>query len=455
MTEFRRFRRMAIAVVAGTATAVTLAACSSGGTAAKSSAPASKPASASAAATPAPTPTTTIAAAAPCAAGSDPAKQFKLGTFLPLTGNLAFLAPAAIGASGLALQDVNAAGGVNGTKACSISTDSSDTTNPTIGSTNAAKLLQSKVSAILGAESSSVTESVLSTISGSGTVMFSPANTDDKLTGISKWYFRDAPPNSVEGNALGKQILADGHSKVGILVFNDSYGTNLRDATQKAIEAGGGTVVYGAKGKNQEFAETASDFSSDIAGLKAAKPDAIVVIAFDQTKQLIQQMVSAKVSLKSTYFVDGNLSDYTGMLPANTLTGVKGSTQGVNPTPAFTKKVQTWYSGAGGSTIGAFGYAAESYDAVVLMALAADQGGSSSSASIQSHLLAVSGSKGGTVCKTYADCLKLIKAKKAIHYEGLSGIGPLNAGHDPSSGFISIYQYEGDKPSKFLSSVKG
>ena len=185
------------------------------------------------------------------------------------------------------------------------------------------------------------------------------------------------------------------------------------------------------------------------------QPDAIVVIAFDQTKQLIQQMVSAKVSLKSTYFVDGNLSDYTGMLPANTLTGVKGSTQGVNPTPAFTKKVQTWYSGAGGSTIGAFGYAAESYDAVVLMALAADQGGSSSSASIQSHLLAVSGSKGGTVCKTYADCLKLIKAKKAIHYEGLSGIGPLNAGHDPSSGFISIYQYEGDKPSKFLSSVKG
>lgn len=456
MPDTRRFRHVAIAVVAGAATAVSLAACSGGTGSAASSAPAtSAPASSAAASKPAPTPTTTIAAATPCDASADPAKQFKLGTFLPLTGNLAFLAPAAIGAAGLALQDVNAAGGVNGTKACSISTDSSDTTNPTIGSTNAAKLLQSKVSAILGAESSSVTESVLSTISGSGTVMFSPANTDDKLTGISKWYFRDAPPNSVEGNALGKQILADGHSKVGILVFNDSYGTNLRDATQKAVEAGGGSIVYGAKGKNQEFAETASDFSSDISGLKAAKPDAIVVIAFDQTAPLIKQMVSAKVSLKSTYFVDGNLADYTATLPANTLTGVKGSTQGVNPTADFKKKVQTWYSGAGGNTIGAYGYAAESYDGVVLMALAADEAKTSSSAGIQSKLLAVSGANGGTVCKTYADCLKDIKAGKSIHYEGYAGIGPLNAGHDPSSGFISIYQAQGNNFTKFLSSVKG
>jgi neutral amino acid transport system substrate-binding protein len=89
------------------------------------------------------------------------------------------------------------------------------------------------------------------------------------------------------------------------------------------------------------------------------------------------------------------------------------------------------------------------------MALAADEAKSDKSAAIQAKILPVTGSAGGTVCKTYAACLADIKSGKKIHFEGLSGIGPLNAGHDPSSGYISIYQYVGKAPSKFLESVKG
>jgi branched-chain amino acid transport system substrate-binding protein len=445
--------RFAAAWALGAATAVTLAACSTPSTGSGSSPSASASSSASAAASP--QPTTTVAAATACASGSDPKTTFKLGTFLPLTGSLSFLGPAAIGGAGLALQDINAAGGVNGTKACSISTDSSDADNPTIGSTNVKKLLQARVSAILGAESSSVSEAVLPTVAASNTVMFSPANTDDALSGASKWYFRDAPPNNIEGNALGKQIVADGSSKVGMLVFNDAYGTNLRDSTQKAVEASGGTVVYGAKGKNQEFSSKETNFGSQVQSILATKPDAIVIIAFDQTAQIVPALVSAGWKMPKTYFVDGNLNDYTGKFPANTLNGAQGTAQGVNPTTSFKAKVQKWYSGAGGSTITSFGYGPESYDAVTLLALAAQKGGDSSAATIQSNLLAVSGANGGTVCKTYADCLKLLKQKKSIHYKGYSGIGPLNAKHDPSSGFISVYKYKGNNPSVFVNAVKG
>jgi branched-chain amino acid transport system substrate-binding protein len=89
------------------------------------------------------------------------------------------------------------------------------------------------------------------------------------------------------------------------------------------------------------------------------------------------------------------------------------------------------------------------------MALAADQAKSSASAAIQAQILPITGSNSGTVCKTYSACLALIKKGTKVHYEGPSGIGPLDAGHDPSSGFISIYQYVGKNPSKFLESVKG
>ncbi|HEY0247423.1 MAG TPA: ABC transporter substrate-binding protein [Gryllotalpicola sp.] len=398
-----------------------------------------------------------LAAASTCADGFDSSTTFGLGTFLPLTGSLASLGPAAVAGSGQALSEINKAGGVNGQPACIISTDSSDTSNPTIGQQNINKLLQAKVSAILGAESSSVTENVLPTVDAASTVMFSPANTDDALTGASKWYFRDAAPNSVEGNALGKQILSNGQTKVGILVFNDSYGTNLRDSIEKSITSGGGSVVYGAKGKGQEFAPTQTDFGSTVTDVLATKPDAIVVDAFDQTAQILPALASAGWTMKNTYFVDGNLNDYTSTAGIPDLTGAQGSVQGANPSDSFKSTLNDWYKkNEGGKDVTAFSYGAESYDAVIIMALAADLAGKSDSASIQANILPVTGSTNGTECTSYADCLKLIKdGTKDIHYVGPSGIGPLNEGHDPSSGYISIYQYEGKNYSKFLTSIKG
>jgi neutral amino acid transport system substrate-binding protein len=438
MTRSKR-GALTLTIVSMTALAIALAGCSSSG-----------------GGTPAPAKNAVLAAASTCSSGGAAGSSFRLGSFLPLTGSLASLGPAAVAGAGEALSEINAEGGVNGKKACIISTDSSDTTNPTIGNQSIQKLLGDNVSAILGAESSSVTENVLSTVTASGTVMFSPANTDDALTGISKWYFRDAPPNSVEGNALGKQIVANGASKVGILVFNDSYGTNLRDSIQKSIEGAGGSVVYGATGKGQEFPATETTFGNEVSAVLATKPDAIVVDAFDQTNQILPALASAGWNMKNTYFVDGNLNDYTTAAGIPDLSGAQGSTQGVNPSPAFKTTLTKWYAkNEAGAKLGYFGYAAESYDAVMIMALAADESKSDLSAKIQSDILPITGSNGGTVCKSYTACLADIKAGKKVHFEGLSGIGPLNAGHDPSSGFISIYQYVGKAPSKFLESVKG
>lgn len=458
MTGYRRGGRLTAAVAMGATALLALAACSSPSSSSSTSASAAAPSASASASAPA---AAALPAASPCADGSDPATTFKLGTFLPLTGSLKSLGPAAVAGAGTALSDINAAGGVNGKPACVISTDSSDKTQPTIGLTNVKKLLADKVSAILGAESSSVTENVLPTVAANGTVMFSPANTDDALSGASKWYFRDAPPNSVEGSALGKQIAADGHTKVGFLVFNDSYGTNLRDSIQKALVAAGATVTYGGTGKKQEFPAGSTNFTSEVQSILATKPDAIVIDAFAETYQILPALKSAGWDMSKLYFVDGNLANYnfdangkpTTALPD--LTGAKGSIQGVNPDPAQKAKFAAWYKKNEGATLTGYSYAAESYDAVMILALAANVAGSSSSAAIQKEILPVTGTTNGTVCTTYADCLTLIKAKKSIHYQGPSSIGPLNALHDPSSGYISIYQYVGKNYSKFLNAVKG
>ena len=327
MPGYLRTRRALAVVAIGATAAIALAACSSNS--------GSTPSTSTSATASATTASALLAAVSTCSGSEDNTTTFKLGTFLPLTGSLASLGPAAVAGSGQALSDIAKAGGVNGAAPCVISTDSSDTDHPTIGQQNIKKLLADKVSAILGAESSGVTESVLKTVDAQSTVMFSPANTDDALTGASKWYFRDAPPNAVEGNALGQQIVQDGNSKVGILVFNDPYGTNLRNSIQTSIEGAGGSVVYGAKGKNQEFPSTETNFTSEVSAVLATKPDAIVIDAFDQTAQILPALASAGWDMKKVYFVDGNLNDYTATKGIPDLTGAKGSTQGVNPSDAL------------------------------------------------------------------------------------------------------------------------
>jgi len=441
-----RAGRSLSALAIGAALAVALAACSTGSGTETSKSPSAAATSTGAA----------ISAVDKCSSGGDLTKNLKLGAFLPLTGGLAFLGPASVGGVDLALSDINAAGGVLGNPACVNLTDSSETAQAAISIANIKKQLQSKVSAIVGPESSGVTYNVLPTIKGAKTVLFSNAATDDGLTGVSPYFFRNPAPNGFEASALGSQIVADGRSKVAFLTFNDPYGTNLRDGMDSVIaDSGSATVVYGAKGKNQEFPSTETNFGSDVSAALATKPDAIVIIAFDQTKQIITSLVSSGWDMKNTYFVDGNLADYSADLPADTLDGAKGATQGVNPSPALRARIAAAYKANGGNAdITSYGYGAEAYDAATLIALAAEKGKAADSATIQKNLPAVSGTTSGTVCKSFADCKKLLDDGKEIQYSGLAGTGPFNDKQDISSGYISIYQFKGNNPSQFLTSTK-
>ena len=205
-----------------------------------------------------------------CAAGATSADSFKVGGILPLTGNLAFLGPPEVAGVGLAVSDINAAGGVNGAQACHDIQDSGDSTDLSISTATAKKLIQGKPSVVIGAASSSVSLNVVDTFANNKIVEVSPANTAVDLSGYSPFYFRTAPPDGVQGSALGTLISSDGYSKIGFLVFNDTYGTGLRDAVQATIEAGGGSCVYGCKGDGDEFPAGQTTFSAEVQAVTAA-----------------------------------------------------------------------------------------------------------------------------------------------------------------------------------------
>lgn len=456
-TASRRFRRLTATVALGAALGLSLAACGddadSGGSASDDETTSEAEPSADAS-------ESEEAAGGEftndkCAASATSADSFKVGGILPLTGNLAFLGPPAVSGAGLAVSDINAAGGVNGAPACYDILDSGDSTDMSISTQSAATQVAGKPSFVLGAESSSVSLNFVDTLADNKITQISPANTAIDLSGYSPFYFRTAPPDTVQGNALGTLISTDGYTNVAFLVFNDTYGTGLRNATQATIEGAGGACVYGCQGDGDEFPAGQTTFSAEVQAATAANPDAIVIIAFDETKSIVPELAASGWDMSKTYFVDGNLSDYGEDFEPGTLEGAQGTLPGQDPDQGFKDMLVGWYQAANGEEVKDFSYGAEAYDATILAALAAAKGGSNESQSVRDNFAAVSGATDGEECSSYADCLALIDEGKEIRYTGPSGIGPIDDENDPSSAFIGIYQYDANNKNILTTTVEG
>ena len=390
-----------------------------------------------------------------CKSGQTSADAFKVGGILPLTGNLAFLGPPEVAGVGLAVSDINAAGGVDGVKGCHEVQDSGDSTDMSVSTSSAGTLVAGKPSVVIGAASSSVSLNVVDTFADNKIVEISPANTAVDLSGYSPYYFRTAPPDGIQGNALGTLVSTDGYKRVAFLVFNDTYGTGLRNAIQETVEAAGGEIVYGGKGDGDEFPAGQTTFSSEVSGALAAKPDAIVVLAFDETKQIVPELASQGWDMAKTYFTDGNTADYSKDFEPGTLEGAQGTLPGADPEQGFKDRLSGWSESAEGEALTDYAYGAESYDATILAALAAVKGGGTDSQTIQQNLAAVSGATEGEECTTYDDCVALLDAGKEIRYQGPSGIGPIDDQNDPSSAFVGIYTFNADNKNELSSTVEG
>ncbi len=409
-----RWTTIARGVALGTVASIALAACSSSGDSDN-------------------TYTSTAMSSAPSVEGA-----LKIGTLLPVTGSLAFLGRPEVAGVELAVAEINDAGGVFGKSVEVVQTDSSDADHQEVSKQSASELISAEVGAVVGAASSAVTKLVVDDITKAQIVMISPANTSTALSGYSTFYFRTAPPDTAQGSAVAQLMLADGFKNIGILALDDPYGTSLRDVLKSTVEDGGGTITYGEAG--QEFDPAASNFSSNVQALLATNPEAIALISFDQSKQIIPELVAAGFSGSKVYMVDGNLADYSADFPRGTLAGGKGTTPGGETSDDFKKLLDD----ANGSRLDSYAYGPESYDATMLVALAALKGGAPDGVTIQANLAAVSGADGGTECSGWVECSDLINAGEDMMYKSVSGSGSFNSDNDPSSAYIGVYVYGDD-----------
>lgn len=372
---------------------------------------------------------------------------YKIGTALPATGNLAFLGPPEIAATEYAAQVVNEAN--KGITIDLIQGDSGDTDNKAY-ETEIPRILGEGATAVVGAASSGVSLQFIDQVIAAGAIQFSPANTSAAFTGYEDngLYWRTAPSDVLQGEVLGNLIAGDGAETLGMIILNDSYGTGLACFAKDAFEAAGGEVVSAALYNTGD-----TNFSSQVSDVLAAAPDAIALITFEEVKTIIPELLAADFPADKMYFVDGNLSNFGDEFEPGTVEGAKGTYPAVDPETisAFRDSLQAYWTGAGNAELNDFTYAPESFDAVILLALAALKAGSTAGPDVAAYLQEVSGGTGGgEKCTSYAQCADIILGGGVADYDGVSGPITFNEVGDPTEASIGIFQYGNDNNYSFL-----
>ncbi|MFK0401922.1 ABC transporter substrate-binding protein [Microbacterium sp. NPDC090225] len=359
----------------------------------------------------------------------------KLGSLLPKTGSLAFLGPPMESGVGLAVEEVNAAeAGIT----IDLTAEDEGDTDTKAYETSIEKLRNADVSAIVGAAASGVSKLVLDGNVSAGILQISASNTSPDFT---SWdddglYFRTAPSDLLQGEVLGNLIAEDGAKTLGIIYQNDAYGTGLNDALTTTFEGTGGEVVASVS-----YNVGDSSFDAQVESIKAQNPDAVAIVSFEQFKTIAPLLVNAGISADKFYMVDGNLSDYGDEVGVS-LEGAQGTKAGPALEDDFTDRLQASWTAAGNPEVKDFTYAAEAYDAVILVALASLAAGSTEGADIAAKMQEVSGGSGdGEKCTSFAECAEIINGGGTADYDGYSGDVTFDENGDPQGATIGIYKY--------------
>ena len=142
----------------------------------------------------------------------------------------------------LAVERINAAGGVGGRRLELLYRD--DSTNPEIGIAALRELVEREhVTTVLGAVSSTVTLRLAPYCERQRVVLMSPSATASQLTGAGDYIFRTVPSDVLEGASMADFARDLGLDRVAILSVDNDYGASLAGAFTDRLSASGGSVV--------------------------------------------------------------------------------------------------------------------------------------------------------------------------------------------------------------------
>ena len=380
---------------------------------------------------------------AACGGDDEPdAEPLKIGYLGDFSGPIAEFGPVIQTGVELAIEHINAAGGVLGQP---VELVTGDTRVDTVqGVEEARRLVEVEgVHAIVGPLSSTVTIAVAESVTGpAGVPTVSPSATSPSITVAddSGYLFRSTISDAAQGVVLADLASDEGYDNVAVLFRNDAYGQGLADAFEAAFD---GTVT------SASIEQGATSYLSELRAAADGGATVLIAIAFP-AEALIFIRESLEHSIFSEFlFVDGTKSqDLIDGIGEDFLNGSKGTAPGGGPANAATRAWDAAYIDAYGE-LPALPFVREAYDAVIAIALAAELAGSTDGAAIRDALPRVAAPGGDDVIpgpEGIAIAMAAVGDGDDVNYEGAATTLDWNAAGDVLTGFIQIWQYSDGEP---------
>jgi len=383
-----------------------------------------------------------LSVAAMSLAGAAPvlAQDVKIGFLADVTGPIAGFAGGMVSAGNLALDHVNAQGGLlGGRMAVSVVADgacSPDTAGPA-----ADRLVNSEqVTAIFGGYCTGATIAGANTAAIPGNVvMVSPSATAPVLTTLNDndLVFRAAASDSFQGSKAAELLLAQGITEVGLTYVNNDYGAGLAKQFSDVYTAGGGTITA-----NVAHEDGKADYRPEIGQIESTGVQTLVIYGYENAGggAILDQAVE---SGSFTRFIGGDGMAGDALLEGRDAASLEGMI--LTQSSAASGEVYDIYAqlatdaGLTPDTV----YGPQSYDAAFLLALAIEKNGSAERAGLAAALREVATAPGEVIQPgEWSKAVELIAAGSDINYEGASGSLEFDAAGDVAGG-IDWFVVEG------------
>ncbi len=357
-----------------------------------------------------------------------------IGVVLPASGSLGPDGMAWVHAIQLAVQEVNAAGGVLPGRRVELLIEDSETDRDTAVA-RATDVIGRGAVAILGDGGSAASLAIYTGVTQPDRIpQVSCCSTSPALTEANaaqgpddRFFFRTAPSDDLQARAVVRLAYENAScTRLAILHIDDDYGTPFATAIEADFPLeGAGTVVA-----NVAFTDGRASYATELQVVSDAMPDCNVVIGYPRNAGLMLQNWAVLTGHPTVEWIgtDGLKSDALATATGNPalLDGFWGTAPLTTPrTEEFNRFAARYHAAFG---IDPEPFTSSAYDSAALVMLAIASAGSTDGAAIRDAFFAINDTTGSGVELVQSGQLALglatLRDLGSIDYVGASG--PLN-----------------------------
>ncbi|HEY0171342.1 MAG TPA: ABC transporter substrate-binding protein [Pyrinomonadaceae bacterium] len=322
---------------------------------------------------------------------TDSGGAIKVGIYGDLSGQTSSFGESTRNGALMAIDEINAAGGINGRKVEFVMED--DQGQPQQASTVVTKLInQDKVVAIIGEVASSNSLAAAPRAQEAKVPMISPSSTNPKVTQVGDYIFRVCFTDDFQGAVAAKFASNTLKARKAAILgdFNSDYSKGMTQYFVQEFTGAGGQIVA-----QQSYTQTDADFKGQLTNIRATSPDVIFVPGYYGQVGVIAKQAKELGITAPLLGGDGWDSPKLFELGGSALDGAymvnHYSTD--DPSPAVQKFVVAYKSkyGAVPDAIAALGY-----DAMNVLADAIRRAGTTESAKLRDAIAQTKGFAGVT-----------------------------------------------------------